>query len=38
MVGNSDVTKSQDIALKPSAAVFPANTDTGTECLQQESR
>jgi hypothetical protein len=32
-LGNSNVTKSQDVAVKPSAAVVPPNTDKGTECL-----
>jgi len=32
MLGNSDVTKSQNVAVNP-AAVFPANADKGTECL-----
>jgi len=36
MLGNSAVTKSQNVALKPSSRV-PANADKGTECLQQES-
>ena len=30
MVGNSDVPKSQHVAVKPSAAVFSADTDMGT--------
>ena len=36
-LGNSNVTKSHTVAMKPSAAVVSANTDKGTECLQQES-
>jgi hypothetical protein len=27
MLGNGDVTKSQNVAVKPGAAVVPANTD-----------
>src|SRR5262245_31968158 len=37
MLGNSDVTKSRNVTVKPSAAVVPATTDNGTECLQQKS-
>jgi hypothetical protein len=36
-VGNSDVTKLENIAVKPRAAVVPVNLDKGTQCLQQES-
>src|SRR6266404_7852218 len=33
MLGNSDVTKSQNVTVKPSAPVFSANTDTCTDML-----
>src|SRR6266496_588631 len=33
MLGNSDVTKSKNVAVKPSAAVFSANTDRCTDML-----
>jgi hypothetical protein len=36
LLGNSDVTKSRHVVVRPRAAVIPVNTDNGTECLQQE--
>jgi hypothetical protein len=36
MLSNSDVIKSQKVAVKPSAAVFPANTDNRKRLLRGE--